>query len=110
MPGGSPRSRYKSRYKSRYQTRVRSEYPETYHLLEQRKLNTTIDRWAMGICVYEFIVGVHFQNTIKDPSKLGHLCKRVHNDLCHYYVTGELPQEKAECFGFWTNGAYPIRS
>ena len=108
MPGGSPRSRYKSRYQTRVSPEYNSEYPETYHLLEQNMLNTTIDRWAMGICVYEFVVGVHFQNTIKDPSKLGHLCKRVHNDLCHYYVTGELPQEKAECFRLLDEREYQL--
>tara|TARA_B100001093_G_scaffold350664_1_gene335175 strand:+ start:1263 stop:2873 length:1611 start_codon:yes stop_codon:yes gene_type:complete len=75
-----------------------AEYPETYSSMKQRKLTKAVDRWAMGICVYEFYVGEHFKYAIGNNADLGDLCKRVHNDLCHYYVTGELPPEKAECF------------
>jgi serine/threonine protein kinase len=78
-----------------------AEYPETYHLLKQDKLNTTVDRWAMGICVYEFYVG---WRCLRSPGinkyVLESMCWRIHNDLCHYYVTGELPNSgiKSGCF------------
>jgi serine/threonine protein kinase len=76
----------------------RAEYPETYHLLKQDKLNTTVDRWAMGMCVYEFYVGWRcLRSKTLDIKVLETMCWRIHNDLCHYYVTGELPNIRIKC-------------
>ena len=78
-----------------------AEYPETYHLLKQDKLNTTVDRWAMGICVYEFYVGANCLRKRNINKKvLESMCWRIHNDLCHYYVMGKLPDMgvRSNCF------------